>query len=74
MFRLFAFLVGFGFTILGNIYIICYLNLMSLGYNLTEYVKFISKRFECLIGLIGLIIIILVIFIPTKEEKNELYI
>ena len=73
MIRLFSFLVGFGFSVIGFIFIISYLNLLSLGYNFLEYVHFIFRSPECLIGPLGLIIITLVIFIP-KGDKNELYI
>ncbi len=70
--RLFFFLIGFGLTIIGSVYIISYLNLMSIGYNFTEYVNFIIKRFECYYTVIGLILIMLTIFIPGGK-KHELY-
>lgn len=72
MVRVFSFLVGFGFCVLGFVYIISYLNLISLGYNFLEYVNFIIRRPECIMAFVGLIIIFLTIFIP-KEDSNELY-
>lgn len=72
MARLFIFLLGFGLSVIGFIYIISYLNLMALGYNFEEYAHFIVSKAECLIGPIGLLIIFLVIFIPGGE-KNELH-
>ena len=71
--RIFGFLVGFGFSVVGFVYIISYLNLLSLGYNFKEYVQFISSNIECLIGPIGLIITFLTIFIPGGK-KDELHI
>ncbi len=71
MTRFFFFLVGFGFTLIGFIYIIIYLNLTTIGYNFLEYVKFIIRRPECLIAIIGLI---LMYFSVPKEEKDELHI
>lgn len=71
MARIFSFLIGFGFSVIGFVYIISYLNLISLGYNLKEYAHFILRRPECILGLLGLIIIFLTIFIP-KGEENEL--
>lgn len=71
MTRFLFFLIGFGLSILGFIYIICYLNLMSLGYNFLEYVKFICRRPECICGLIGIIIICITIF-TAKGDKDEL--
>lgn len=71
--RVFGFLVGFGFSTIGFVFIISYLNLLSLGYNFSQYVHFICSSPQCLIGPIGLFIITLVIFIP-KGEENELHI
>lgn len=71
--RVFGFLVGFGFSTIGFVFIISYLNLLSLGYNFSQYVHFICSSPQCLIGPIGLLIITLVIFIP-KGEENELHI
>ncbi len=67
--RLFFFLLGFGLTILGFVYIISYLNLLTLGYNFLYYVNFIIRRIECLNALIGIIIMLISI-----GGKNELYI
>lgn len=71
MTRIFFFLVGFGLTIIGSIYIICYLNLLTIGYNFGEYVNFIIRRFECYYAIIGLIIMMLSLLLGGK--KNELY-
>ena len=72
MLRIFVFLVGFELCVLGFIYIISYLNLLSLGYNFIEYVKFICSKPECIIGPVGLIIVFLTIF-TSKGDKDELY-
>lgn len=70
--RVFFFLIGFGLTVIGCIYIISYMNLMTIGYNFNEYVNFIIRRIECLYAVIGLILIILTIYLPGGG-KNELY-
>lgn len=71
--RIFFFLVGFAFLVLGNTFIILYLNLLTLGYNFQFYVNFITRRLECYYAPIGLIIIILTL-INKGDKKNELYI
>ena len=71
--RITFFLVGFGFSTIGFVFIISYLNLIPIGYNFIEYVNFISRRPECLIGPIGLIITFFSIFLPGGQ-KNELHI
>lgn len=72
MVNTFLFLIGFGFTIIGFMYIITYLNFMTIGYNFTEYLAFIGTRFECLLAIIGIILITIVIF--KKGEKNDIHI
>ena len=68
-FRIFLFLIGFGLTTIGFVYIICYLNLFSLGYNFIDYVNFIIRRLECLNAIIG-IIIMMIAFIGGKNELH----
>ena len=62
MVRFFLFLVGFGLSVIGFIYLISYLNLLALGYNFSEYVKFICRRPECISAIVGLILIFVTIF------------
>ena len=66
--RIFFFLIGFGLTIIGFVYIISYLNLLTIGYNFLEYVNFISGRFECLSALFGIIMIFLTINVPRRKK------
>ena len=71
--RILFFLIGFGLSIIGFVYIVSYLNLLSLGYNFLDYVHFIIKRIECLYAFIGLFTIFLSIFMPGGK-KYELHI
>lgn len=71
LFKLFIFLLGFGLTTIGLMYIISYINLISIGYNFFEYVNFIIRRIECLNAPIGIILMIIAVSIGGK---NELYI
>ena len=66
--RIFLFLIGFGLTTIGFMYIIVYLNLISIGYNFLEYVNFIIRRIECLNAFIGIILMILAVNIGGKNE------
>lgn len=72
MVRVFFFLLGFGFTVIGFSFIILYLNLTTIGYNLINYVNFISRRVECYYSIIGLIIMMLSIWIKG-DKKDEFY-
>ena len=68
MSRIFYFLFGFGLMTIGFVYIILYLNILSIGYNFSYYVNFISRRIECYFVVIGFIILNLSIYI--KGDKN----
>lgn len=70
--RIFFFLLGFGFMVIGCTYIITYLNLLSLGYSFGEYIKYILTRVECLSFLFGFLVMTMSIF-WKGEEKNDLY-
>lgn len=66
--RIFFFLIGFGLSIIGFVYIISYLNLLTIGYNFLEYVNFISRRFGCLCALFGIIMMSLAINVAGRKK------
>lgn len=70
--RIYIFLIGFGLTIIGSVYLISYLNLMTFGYNFWEYVNFIIRRIECLNTFFGIVLMALAIYYPGGK-KDELY-
>ena len=72
MSRIFFFLFGFGLMTIGFVYIILYLNILSIGYNFSYYVNFISRRIECYFTIIGFIILNLSIYIKG-DKKYGLY-
>ena len=69
--KIFIFLLGFGLTTTGFMYIIAYLNLIDIGYNFLEYVQFITRRLECLNSIFGIILMISATSFKTKGEKYE---
>ena len=72
MVRVFFFLLGFGFTVIGTSFIILYLNLTTMGYNFINYVNFIIRRIECYYSVIGIIMMLLSIWVKG-DNKNEFY-
>ena len=44
---------------IGFMFILLYTNLMTMGYSFFDFVKFISKRVECLLFVFGICIIVL---------------
>lgn len=73
MIRIFFFLVGFALMVIGFVYLILYLNILTIGYNFFFYGKFISRRIECYYTIIGFIIVLLTLTIKG-DKKHELYI
>lgn len=73
MIRTLLFLLGFGLTVIGFMYIILYLNLLTMGYSVVDYIMFVLKRRECIYSIIGLIIITITIFCKG-ENDNVIYI
>lgn len=63
----FIFLFGFGLTVISLSFIIIYLNLLTIGYTFIDYLRFISKRIECLNILLG-ILLMSTFFIGGKHE------
>ena len=57
MTRMFFFLIGFGLMVIGFTYIITYMNLMSMGYDFGNYMKFIFSKVECQFAVIGFFIV-----------------
>lgn len=72
MLRIFFFLVGFALLVIGLSFSILYLNLLTIGYNFSFYVNFITRRIECYYTIIGFMIILLTLIIKG-EKKHELY-
>ena len=68
LFKFFIFLIGFGLTTVGLVYIIAYLNLLTLGYNFFDYVNFIIRRIECLNTIFGIILMNLSIYLGGRYE------
>lgn len=71
--RIFIFLIGFGLTVIGAVYIISYTNLMTIGYNFSQYVQFIIRRIECQYFAIGLVLIFLSLY-TSGGKRYELHI
>ena len=72
MIRIFFFLTGFALMVIGFTFNILYLNILTIGYNFSFYVNFISRRIECYYTIIGFILILLTLTIKG-DKKYELH-
>ena len=66
--RIILFLIGFVFMIIGFSYFIIYINLLSFGYNIYEYINYCLTRYECWLLIIGLIITSIIILRKGKKH------
>lgn len=70
MIRITLFLLGFGFSAIGFMYMILYLNLFSIGYTIKEYLIFVLSRYECVLGLIGFVVLTFTIFYKGDKKHD----
>lgn len=71
MLKILFFLIGFGLSVIGFMYIITYLNYLEIGYTFSEYLYLVFTSFECLLSIIGIVIISIVLFM--KGDKRDIY-
>lgn len=67
--RIVFFLIGFIFMVIGFYYFIIYINLLSFGYSLPEYLAYCISRYECQLLIIGFIIVLLTLI--RKGKKHD---
>lgn len=70
--RVLLFLIGFGLTVIGFTFIITYLNLTTIGYSFFDYLKFIIRRLECVLAVVGIIFINISLY-KKGERKNDIH-
>jgi hypothetical protein len=71
LFRAFLLLTGFGLAVIGGISAVAYLNLLTTGYEMVDYLRFILKRFECYLLPIGIIVIWGSIYLPLIKSNSR---
>ncbi|MBM7096123.1 hypothetical protein JSY36_10175 [Bacillus sp. H-16] len=71
MFRVVGLFVGFGFSVLGGITFVAYLNLFTVGFSFMKYVLFMALRLESYLFFAGIGMIWLAIYYPGKNEDEE---
>jgi len=69
MFKILLYFVGVILISIGMFFTIIYLNVLSMGYSFLEFVKFISRKLECWLLIVGIILIIISL---ERWIKNEL--
>ncbi len=69
MFKFFLYIIGVILISIGLFFVIIYLNLLTIGYSFFDFVKFISRRVEVWLGLLGLLCIGISL---ERWIKNEL--
>ncbi|MCJ7840366.1 hypothetical protein MUB24_05430 [Lederbergia sp. NSJ-179] len=71
MFRGALFLIGFGLAVLGGISLIGYLNLMTMGMSLFEYIGFVIKRPESYFLPLGIFLVTFTLFCPDRKTNDS---
>ncbi|MDG5789145.1 hypothetical protein QA612_16935 [Evansella sp. AB-P1] len=60
--------IGFGLAVIGGVSIVAYLNLLTVGYTLLDYLQFLIGRIEFYVFLLGLFIIWGIIYFPFRKK------
>ncbi|WP_026690198.1 hypothetical protein [Alteribacter aurantiacus] len=71
MFRIVVLLVGFGFSVLGGIAFVAYLNLFTVGFTVAKYLLFMAFRPESYLFIFGVLMVWLSLYYPEKKEDEE---
>lgn len=58
LFKFLTLIIGILLTGFSLTFIIIYINLLSIGYTFINYVNYISRRWECLLIILGVLLII----------------
>ncbi len=54
--------------VIGLSYILIYINLLTFGYNIKEYIEFLMSQWECFLFIGGLL---LEIYLFTRKDKRK---
>ena len=68
--RYFLFCLGIISSVIGLSYIIIYLNLLIMGFNIFDYLKYIFTNFECLLFFLGYFLLMWIIRKPNNKRKK----
>ena len=68
MINYFFIVLGFILSTIGSTYIICYLNLFTIGYKFIDYVNFIVRRLECWYLVFGFTMLVISLYLSGKDD------
>ena len=72
MLRVIVFILGIYLISVSISFIIIYLNLLSLGYSLMDYINFITRRYEVLSLFLGITLVVISLNKCIKNDKKEI--
>lgn len=70
--RVFFFLLGFILMVIGFMYMMIYINLLSFGYTFLEYLIYILTHYECFIAILGFIIVLFSLYRKGKKHVKRI--
>ncbi len=69
--KIVCFLLGIFLSSYSLMFIIIYLNLLRMNFNIFQYFKYICTRYECLLLIVGIILIC--VSMRKEKKKYELH-
>lgn len=67
--RIILFIIGIFLSSNGLSYMIIYLNLLVMNYSITDYLRYIFTKIECLSFFVGYILILLSIYVKRRNSN-----
>lgn len=67
--RIILFIIGVFLSASGLSYMVIYLNLLVMNYSVTDYLRYIFTKMECLSFFVGYILILLSIYVKRRNSN-----
>ncbi|MCR6095776.1 hypothetical protein HXA31_09780 [Salipaludibacillus agaradhaerens] len=69
--RLLLLIIGFSLAVFGGVSLVAYLNLLTVGFSLQDYILFLIQRVETYMFITGLLIIWIMEYLPLVKKKRK---
>lgn len=71
IYRMIVMMIGFSLAVSGGISMIAYMNMITVGHEVQEYLSFVSKRPECYLLPVGIGVIWLSVYYPLHNNDDN---
>ncbi|MCE7794876.1 hypothetical protein K8O68_21030 [Salipaludibacillus sp. CUR1] len=69
--KFFMLIIGFALAVFGGVSLVAYLNLLTVGYSLQNFLLFLVQRIETYMFAAGIFIIWIIVYFPMKRGHKR---